>query len=147
MLRRPPRSTRTDTLFPYTTLLPIFDITLSSDVAPVAREYERISTTVANSYIKPLANQYLHQLEVRLAELSLPSGVLMMLSNGGLTHIAEAKSIPIQLLESGPAAGAISAAHHSPRHTQRDLLAFDMGGTTATLCLVEDGKPSLTFGF
>src|SRR3546814_1105099 len=87
MLRRPPRSTRTDTLFPYTTLLPIFDITLSSDVAPVAREYERISTTVANAYIKPLANQYLHQLEVRLAELSLPSGVLMMLSNGGLTHI------------------------------------------------------------
>src|SRR3546814_16302025 len=64
---------------------PSVDITLSSDVAPVARAYERISTTVANAYIKPLANQYLHQLEVRLAELSLPSGVLMMLSNGGLT--------------------------------------------------------------
>jgi N-methylhydantoinase A len=126
---------------------PSVDITLSSDVAPVAREYERISTTVANAYIKPLANQYLHQLEIRLAELGLPSGVLMMLSNGGLTHIGEAKAIPIQLLESGPAAGAISAAHHSLRGKQRDLLAFDMGGTTAKLCLVEDGKPSITFGF
>lgn len=126
---------------------PGLDITLSSDVAPVAREYERISTTLANAYIKPLANQYLHRLEDRLAELGLPSGVLMMLSNGGLTHIAEAKATPIQLLESGPAAGAISAAHYSLRDQQPDLLAFDMGGTTAKLCLVENGKPSITFGF
>lgn len=126
---------------------PGLDITLSSDVAPVAREFERISTTVANAFIKPLANQYLHQLETRLARLGLPSGVLMMLSNGGLTHIAEAKETPIQLLESGPAAGAISAAHYSSRDNQRDLLAFDMGGTTAKLCLVEDAQPSITFGF
>ncbi len=117
------------------------------DVAPVIREFERNSTTVANAYIKPLATRYLDALEGRLQALGLHAGVLMMLSNGGLAHIGEAKRNPIELLESGPAAGAISAAHYSLRDAQPDLLAFDMGGTTAKLCLVEDGKPAITFGF
>ncbi|TXI83187.1 MULTISPECIES: hydantoinase/oxoprolinase family protein [unclassified Cupriavidus] len=126
---------------------PALHVTLSSDVAPVIREFERNSTTVANAYIKPLATRYLDALEGRLQALGLHAGVLMMLSNGGLSHIDEAKRNPIELLESGPAAGAISAAHYSLRDAQPDLLAFDMGGTTAKLCLVEDGKPSITFGF
>ena len=122
-------------------------VTLSSDVAPVIREYERISTTVANAYIKPLAQGYLDTLEERLAVLGLDVQVLMMLSNGGLSHLLEAKANPIVLLESGPAAGAISAAHYCLLENQQNLLAFDMGGTTAKLCLVEGGKPAITFGF
>ncbi|MEI2416468.1 hydantoinase/oxoprolinase family protein [Orrella sp. JC864] len=126
---------------------PQLALTLSSDVAPVVREFERLSTTAANAYIKPLANRYLDRLQARLAELGLRSGLLMMLSNGGLAHIDEAKQTPIELLESGPAAGAISAARHSAQDKQPNLLAFDMGGTTAKLCLVEQGQPAIAFGF
>ena len=126
---------------------PSLEVTLSSDVAPVIREFERISTTVANAYIKPLANRYLNALEGRLGALGLGSGVLMMLSNGGLCHISEARRTPIELLESGPAAGAISAAHYGLRDDNAHLLAFDMGGTTAKLSLIEDGQPAIAFGF
>src|SRR5690606_18857576 len=73
--------------------------------------------------------------------------ILMMLSNGGLSHLEDAKAHPISLLESGPAAGAVSAVHHSVREGKDNLLAFDMGGTTAKLCLIEHGQPSVTFGF
>lgn len=122
-------------------------LTLSSEVAPVVREFERLSTTCANAYIKPLANHYLSALQNRLSDIGLNCGVLMMLSNGGLTHIDEARRVPIELLESGPAAGAISAAHYSLRDEHENLLAFDMGGTTAKLCLVEKGRPAIAFGF
>lgn len=126
---------------------PALELTLSSDVAPVIREFERMSTTAANAYIKPLANRYLSALEQRLAALGVKTGVLMMLSNGGLCHISEARRTPIELLESGPAAGAISAAHHGLRDDNANLLAFDMGGTTAKLSLIEHGQPAIAFGF
>jgi N-methylhydantoinase A len=126
---------------------PGLSVTASCEVAPVIREFERISTTVANAYIRPLATRYLEALVGRLEALGFHSGLLMMLSNGGLSHVAEAKRNPIELLESGPAAGAISAAHYSQRDGQANLLAFDMGGTTAKLCLVEQGQPSISFGF
>lgn len=126
---------------------PDLAITLSSEVAPVVREFERMSTTSANAYIKPLASRYLDNLQRRLRDLGLRADILMMLSNGGLSHLGEARRVPIELLESGPAAGAISAAHYSQRDRQADLLAFDMGGTTAKLCLVESGQPSISFGF
>jgi N-methylhydantoinase A len=126
---------------------PSLEVTLSCQVAPVIREFERISTTVANAYIKPLANRYLNALEGRLAGLGLDCGVLMMLSNGGLSHISEARRTPIELLESGPAAGAISAAHYGLRDDRAHLLAFDMGGTTAKLSLIEHGQPAIAFGF
>ncbi|MBO9357846.1 hydantoinase/oxoprolinase family protein [Bordetella petrii] len=126
---------------------PDLDITLSSEVAPVIREFERTSTTCANAYIKPLASRYLTALQRRLGALGLPTDVLMMLSNGGLCHVDEARRTPIELLESGPAAGAISASHYSVRDSLSNLLAFDMGGTTAKLCLVEDGNPSIAYGF
>lgn len=126
---------------------PQLTLTLSSATSPVIREYERMTTTLANAYIKPMARSYLDSLAERLATLGLPRDVLMMLSNGGLARIEHARELPIALLESGPAAGAISAAHHSLREQQADLLAFDMGGTTAKLCLVSNGKPSITFGF
>ena len=126
---------------------PGLSVTLSSDVAPVIREFERMSTTVANAYIKPLASRYLGSLESRLTALGVRSGVLMMLSNGGLSHISEAKRNPIELLESGPAAGAISAAHYGQLDGHLSLLAFDMGGTTAKLSLVEQGQAAIAFGF
>ena len=85
--------------------LPDVSLTLSSEVAPVIREFERGSTTVANAYIKPLADRYLAALEDKLATLGLRSGVLMMLSNGGLGHLRQARRNPIELLESGPAGG------------------------------------------
>jgi len=123
------------------------NVTISSEVAPVIREFERMSTASANAYIKPLATGYLDNLRRRLVELGLPEDVLMMLSNGGLSHIAEAKKTPIDLLESGPAAGAISAAYYSDRDDHANLLAFDMGGTTAKLCLVENAKPAIAYTF
>jgi N-methylhydantoinase A/oxoprolinase/acetone carboxylase beta subunit len=126
---------------------PQLSLTLSCDTAPVIREYERMTTTLADAYIKPMASRYLDVLSQRLAALGLPPHLLMMLSNGGLSHLAHARAHPITLLESGPAAGAIAAAHHSLREGRGDLLAFDMGGTTAKLCLVEQGKPAVAFGF
>ena len=126
---------------------PMSAFTLSSEVAPVIREFERGSTTVANAYIKPLADRYLAALEDKLATLGLRSGVLMMLSNGGLGHLRQARRNPIELLESGPAGGAIAAAHYGVCDQQPDLLAFDMGGTTAKLTLVEGGAPSIAHSF
>lgn len=126
---------------------PTMAVTLSSDVAPVIREFERISTAVANAYIKSLANSYLNALTDRLRAIGLKNDVLMMLSNGGLSHILQAKRNPIELLESGPAAGAISAAHYGLQDNHSNLLAFDMGGTTAKLSLIENGSPSIAFGF
>src|SRR5438094_6535704 len=83
-------------------------VTTSHEVAPEIREYERASTTVANAYIKPLARQYLDAMARRVAGLGIPAPLLLMLSSGGLTHVAEAERTPVQLLESGPAAGALA---------------------------------------
>ena len=84
---------------------PDLSISLSSDIAPEIREYPRASTTVANAYVRPLAESYLERLEQALRERGIPAGSSSMLSNGGLTHVSEAKRAPVQLLESGPAAG------------------------------------------
>jgi N-methylhydantoinase A len=123
-------------------------VTTSHEVAPEIREYERASTTVANAYIKPLARQYLEAMARRLTELGIPAPLLLMLSSGGLTHVAEAERTPVQMLESGPAAGAIAAAFFG-REDSRDgnLLAFDMGGTTAKLSLVDGGEPLTAYAF
>ncbi|MCW8087377.1 hydantoinase/oxoprolinase family protein [Sabulicella glaciei] len=122
-------------------------LSLSSEVAPQIREFERSSTTVANAYIKPLAERYLNRLSEDLTALRIKSPLFMMLSNGGLTHVDEAKRVPVQLLESGPAAGALSAAFFGARSGERDLLAFDLGGTTAKLALVQDGEPHVVHRF
>jgi N-methylhydantoinase A len=121
--------------------------TASHEVAPEIREYERASTTVANAYIKPLAHQYLGRMAGEIAALGVPAPLLLMLSSGGLTHVAEAQRAPVQMLESGPAAGAIAAAFFGRDDSGGDLLAFDMGGTTAKLSLVEGGEPLTAYGF
>ncbi len=125
------------------------DIFLSAsyDVSPEIREYERASTTVANAYIKPLADRYLESLLGQATDLGLRAPFFMMLSNGGLTHVEEAKRTPVLLLESGPAAGALVAAYFGKRANEQKVLAFDMGGTTAKLALVEDGSPHVAYRF
>jgi N-methylhydantoinase A len=126
---------------------PKLHVSLSSDIAPEIREYPRASTTVANAYVRPLAERYLDQLRARLQGLGSTCGCFLMLSSGGLTHVAEAKRAPVQLLESGPAAGALAGAWFGRAAGLERVLAFDMGGTTAKLALVDDGAPLVAYGF
>ena len=128
-------------------LYPRLTLSLSVDVAPEIREYERVSTTAINAYIKPLAENYIGSLASRIAALGVGAPLLLMLSNGGLTNIDEAKRTPVQLLELGPAAGALVAAHLGAVDGGRHVLAFDMGGTTAKLSVVDDGKPTVSYSF
>jgi N-methylhydantoinase A len=126
---------------------PALSLSLSSDIAPEIREYPRASTTCANAYVRPLAERYLARLEAQLREAGIPGGLFLMLSNGGLTHAAEARRAPVQLLESGPAAGALAGAWFGRKAGLGNVLAFDMGGTTAKLALVDDGEPLVAWGF
>ncbi|MEJ1977716.1 MAG: hydantoinase/oxoprolinase family protein [Acetobacteraceae bacterium] len=122
-------------------------VTTSHEVAPEIREYDRFSTTAASAYIKPLAVTYLRGLGAQLAELGIAAPLLLMISSGGLTHIDEVTANPVQMLESGPAAGALAAAFFGAREDETNLLAFDMGGTTAKLSLIEKGEPLIAYGF
>lgn len=126
---------------------PDVSVSASHELAPEIREYERSSTTVANAYIKPLAERYLDSLARQIRELGIPGPFFLMLSNGGLTHIDEAKESPVRLLESGPAAGALAGAFFGARSNDSEVLAFDMGGTTAKLSLIRDGDPSISYSF
>jgi N-methylhydantoinase A len=130
-----------------TRAFPQMSLSLSSDIAPEIREYPRASTTVANAYVRPLAERYLDRLEARLRDLGIAGGFFLMLSSGGLTHVAEAKRAPVQLLESGPAAGALAGAWFGRSAGLDRVLAFDMGGTTAKLALVDGGAPVVGWGF
>ncbi|MBT4046521.1 MAG: hydantoinase/oxoprolinase family protein [Rhodospirillaceae bacterium] len=128
-------------------LLPDLAISLSSDVAPEIREFERASTTVANAYIKPLARDYLDALSARLGQREITAPLLLMLSSGGLTHVGEVHRSPVQMLESGPAAGALAAADIGRAEGLDHVLAFDMGGTTAKLCLIDGEEPAIAYRF
>jgi N-methylhydantoinase A len=122
-------------------------VSISSEVAPQIREFERTSTTAANAYVRPMADRYLAGLESRLKELGIGCPLRMMLSNGGFTHAGEARRFPVQLLESGPAAGAIAGAYFGKRSGIANVLAFDMGGTTAKLSVVESHQPLIAYAF
>ena len=121
--------------------MPDASVCLSSEVCPEMREYERFSTTVANAYIRPLMAGYLGRLQQRLYALGLRCPTFLMMSGGGLSTLEQAMRIPIRLVESGPAGGAILAADIAASRGIDAVLAFDMGGTTAKVCLIEDGKP------
>ena len=110
-------------------------VALSSEVAPEIREFERTSTTVASVYVQDRVGRYLGALDRRL------SGLRVMLSNGGVATAEAAAGQPIRMLESGPAAGALAAARFGAQAGHPDLMSFDMGGTTAKLCLIEGGRP------
>ena len=120
---------------------PRLSISISSEVCPEVREYERASTTVANAYVRPVMASYLGRLEQQLHERGLRCPILLMSSGGGLTTIAQASAFPIRLVESGPAGGAILAAKVARECNLDEIVSFDMGGTTAKLCLIDDGKP------
>ncbi|MDE0677115.1 MAG: hydantoinase B/oxoprolinase family protein [Acidimicrobiaceae bacterium] len=116
-------------------------VTISSEVCPEIREYERFSTACANAYIAPLVRQYLTDLDARLAALGLGCEVFLMTSGGGLGTLAEALRFPVRLIESGPAGGALLASGIARGLDCERALSFDMGGTTAKLCIVEGGHP------
>ena len=114
---------------------------LSHEVVPEIREYERTSTTAANVYIQGLAARYHSRLQERLEAMEIGGPLFIMQSTGGICSVETACRLPIRIVESGPAAGALAAAHHGTLAGRPDLLSFDMGGTTAKACLVEEGEP------
>ncbi|MGE0749776.1 MAG: hydantoinase/oxoprolinase family protein [Variibacter sp.] len=116
-------------------------ICISSEVAPEIREFERANTACANAYVQPLMQGYLERLQTKLREMGLSGTLHVMLSGGGLTTIRAAQDFPVRLIESGPAAGAMAAAFYSRLTGVKDLISFDMGGTTAKMCLIENGRP------
>jgi N-methylhydantoinase A len=123
-------------------LLPRLSISLSSEVSPEIREYERFSTTAMNAYLQPQVAGYLGSLQHRLQGVGFVCPVFLMLSNGGLTSLATAMRFPVRLVESGPAGGVILASHIAKECGLSKILSFDMGGTTAKICLFDDGAPS-----
>jgi len=127
--------------------LPEIPVSLSSDVSPEMREWERFSTTAANAYVQPLMARYLRRLEHDLRAEGMAAPVFLMLSGGGLTTIDTACRFPIRLVESGPAGGAIFAAHIARESGLPHVLSFDMGGTTAKICLIDDFAPQTSRTF
>jgi N-methylhydantoinase A len=128
-------------------VLPDIEMSLSSEVSPEMREYERFSTTVANAYVQPIVAGYLGRLKSKLAELNFNCPLYLMLSSGGLTTIETAMQFPVRLVESGPAGGAIFAAEIARQRGLDKMLAFDMGGTTAKICFIDKGKPHRSQSF
>jgi N-methylhydantoinase A len=122
-------------------LMPEAYVSLSSKVCPEIREYERLMTTCANAYVQPLMASYLRRLRDELDRIGLSAPLLLMTSGGGLTTLNNACELPIRLVESGPAGGAILAAHVGAKCGVDDLLSFDMGGTTAKICIIDNSEP------
>ena len=125
-------------------LLPGVAISLSSAVLPQIKEYERSSTTVINAYVKPLTAGYLGRLEKGVREAGFRSPLQIMLSNGGIGSARTAAEFPVRLVESGPVAGAVVAQRFARLLGLAEVLAYDMGGTTAKACLIRDGILPLT---
>ena len=116
-------------------------VSLSSEVSPQMREYERFNTVVANAYIKPLMKSYLGRLEGRLKDEGVGCEIFLMHSGGGIISIENAAEFPVRLVESGPAGGAVFAANIAARYGLDKVLSFDMGGTTAKICLIKNQTP------
>jgi N-methylhydantoinase A len=121
--------------------LPRLPVTLSCEVSPEMREYERFSTACANAYLAPRIATYLGNLRRDLTGAGMNCPLLLMLSGGGLTTVETAARFPVRLVESGPAGGAIFASHIARQCDLQKVMSFDMGGTTAKICLVDDFKP------
>lgn len=121
-------------------MAPAIPVSLSSDVLREFKEYERSTTTVVNAYAKPVVSNYLSRLESRLQKLDFSGELLLMQSSGGLGSAEAARQCPVHIIESGPAAGVIGAAYYAQLTGHKTILAFDMGGTTAKMCLVRNGR-------
>ena len=116
-------------------------VSISSEVSPQMREYERFNTVVANAYIKPQMKSYLMRLEGRLQEEGANCPVFLIHSGGGIISLESAAEFPVRLVESGPAGGAVFAANIASRYGLDKVLSFDMGGTTAKICLIQNQTP------
>lgn len=127
--------------------LPEIVISLSHEVSPEAREFDRLCTTIANAFIQPLMADYLAEFQSRFSQEGLRCPILMMTAGGGMTTIETAARLPIRLVESGPAGGAILAARIAAEIGESEVLSFDMGGTTAKLCLIDGFRPQTTRRF
>ena len=127
--------------------LPGVAVSLSSDVAREIKEFERTSTTAANAYVKPIVAAYLQELEARIARIAKNVPLRIMVSSGGFTSASSAAHTPILLLESGPAAGVLSALNTAHQNEVDHVLAFDMGGTTAKACVAVGGEPPVAHAF
>lgn len=127
--------------------LPGVTICLSSDVCPEIREYERFSTTCANAYVRPLMSGYLLRFQDMLNERGMVCPLYLMMSGGGLTTLNNAVKYPIRIVESGPAGGAILSGHVARECGLDEALSFDMGGTTAKICLIQNGTPERSRSF
>ncbi|MBY6092863.1 hydantoinase/oxoprolinase family protein [Maritimibacter alkaliphilus] len=128
-------------------LCPHLSLSISSEVAPVVREFERFSTAAANAYVQPLIDRYLSRLDDRLTAAGLTCPRHLMLSSGSLCDFGTGRRFPVRLIESGPAGGALFAARIAARHEVGQAMAFDLGGTTAKLTLIDHGTPHRTNDF
>ena len=127
--------------------LPNVTVTLSSDVSPEMREYERFSTACANAYLQPLIGRYLASLERELQRAGFRCPLLLMTSGGGITSVETAIRLPVRLVESGPAGGAIFASCVARQNGLDEVVSFDMGGTTAKICLIDKAQPQTARAF
>ncbi len=118
---------------------PEISVSISYDVLPQIREYERTSTTVTNAYVKPLTGRYLAKLSGRLSSIGFGGKLFIMLSSGGITSVETAAEFPVRIIESGPTAAVISGQYFGRLFNIQDMFCFDMGGTTAKSCLIQGG--------
>jgi len=118
---------------------PHISVSISYEVLPQIREYERTSTTVTNAYVKPLTGKYLSRLSDRLKGLGFKGRLFIMLSSGGITSVETASRFPVRIIESGPTAAVISGQHYGKMFGIEEIFCFDMGGTTAKSCLIQGG--------
>ncbi len=129
------------------TARPNLTISISSEVSPEAREFDRLCTTIANAYIQPLMQTYLEKFAKQFGDEGVSCPILMMTAGGGMTTIETASRFPIRLVESGPAGGAILAARIAEQSGLNEVLSFDVGGTTAKLCLIDNAQPQTSRQF
>lgn len=127
--------------------LPEISVSISSEVSPQMREYERFNTVCANAYVQPLMASYLVRLSEQFGELGIDCPLYLIHSGGGLISVESAAAFPVRLVESGPAGGAIFAADLAARYERDRVLSFDMGGTTAKISLIEDYVPATSKTF
>ncbi len=127
--------------------LPHLVMSQSHEISPEAREFDRLCTTIANAYIQPLMAGYLSDFKARFEAEGLKCPILMMTASGGMTTVETARRLPVRLVESGPAGGAVLAARIAREVNMPEVLSFDMGGTTAKLCLIDDFRPRMARKF
>jgi N-methylhydantoinase A len=128
-------------------IAPDMRVSISSEVVPEIREFERTSTTLTNVYVQDRVENYLRELQARLARIGFRGNLFLIISSGGIVTVDTAMRFPVRLLESGPAGGALAAASFGAASGYQDLLSFDMGGTTAKFCIIDQGQPLLAHEF